>query len=361
MNNRSRVRFNINDCVHVYYKDSSCRECINICPIEDVLSQDDYKIILNAEKCVSCGACVGACPSEAFSLDGFELERFYRDFLSQKENVLSCKINLPCLTVLNVEYIVAIILEKKEDLIFDTGHCSKCFVGDLLEEINKKVEEANYILEKLGVENRAVIRELSLEREEKKEKERRAFLKNFGKAAAGITFWALMPRVSSFEEVKEQPKNIVEEKVGIPKRKILIEALKNQNTDYSDVKLEVDKISFTSDKWIDNTKCTNCSVCYNVCPTGALKAGAERLKILFEPKLCIKCKVCHDVCPEDCLHLKDTLNVNTFLNETEVLAEHVIIPCEECLVPFSYKGDTTLCPRCRELEDEIRDLLKIGE
>jgi len=361
MNDKSRIRFNINDCVHVYYRDSNCKECINICPVENVLSQEDYKIVLNTENCISCGACVGVCPSEAFSLEGFDVAKFYKDFIAQEENVLSCKINLPCLTSLSVEYIVAVVLKKQEDLILDTGHCRDCFIGNLLEEIKKKVQEVNYILERLGVENRAVIKDLSLEKKEGKEKERRTFLKNFGKAAAGITFWALMPRISSFEDFQEEPKNIVVEKVEIPKRKVLLEVLLEQDIDYSDIDLEIEKISFTSDKWIDNTKCTNCSVCYNVCPTGALKAGAERLKILFEPKLCIKCKVCHEVCPEDCIHLKDTLNMDTFLNETEVLAEHVMIPCEECLVPFSYKGDTTLCPRCRELEDEIRDLLKIGE
>ena len=102
-------------------------------------------------------------------------------------------------------------------------------------------------------------------------------------------------------------------------------------------------------------------MCYNICPTGALKPGTERLQILFKPALCIKCRVCHEVCPEDCLHLKDELTLSTFLNETEILAKHVMIPCEECMIPFSYKGDTTLCPRCRELEDEIKDLLQIGE
>jgi hypothetical protein len=45
----------------------------------------------------------------------------------------------------------------------------------------------------------------------------------------------------------------------------------------------------------------------------------------------------------------------------KVLAQHVMIPCSECLVPFSYKGDTTVCPRCRQLEDELRELLKIGD
>ncbi len=358
MNNR--LQFDFNSCVHVYFKDSGCRNCIDVCPVEDVLYQEDYRIKLNKENCVSCGACVGVCPSEAFSLKGFDLQGFYESFVSQDKNLLSCKRNLPCLSVLNPEYIISMVLAKNQDIIFDTGHCESCFVGSLVEIIQKNVEEANYFLTELGVENRAVIQKICLAHEENKNL-RRDFLKNFGKAAAGITFWALVPKISSFEEEEERIKNIVTEKVDIKRRKTLLENLNSLNAELSQINVDVDKVSFTSDKWIDSYRCTNCSVCYNVCPTGALKAGKEKLKILFEPKLCIKCRVCHEVCPENCLHLKDTLNLDTFMKETKVLAEHLMIPCEECMVPFSFKGDTTLCPRCRELDQEIRDLLKIGE
>ena len=356
----SRLYFNFSDCVHLYYKDSSCALCLNVCPVENAIIQDDYKILVDREKCVSCGACVGVCPSEAFSLSGFDVESLFETL--REEPLLSCKKNLPCLSVLSVEDIIVAVLNSDSDLIFDTGHCRNCFIGTLLEEINKKVEEANYFLEKIGVENRAILQQVCFETEKEEKKNRRSFLKNFGKAAAGLTFWALMPGISSFgEEKEEEVKNIMEDKIDTQRRKRFVDALSSLNIDFSHIKLNVDRISFTSDKWIDNSKCTNCSVCYNICPTGALKAGEERLKILFQPKLCIKCKVCHEACPENCLHMKETLNMETFLTDTEVLAQHVMIPCEECLVPFSYKGDTTLCPRCRQLEEEIRNLLQIGE
>ncbi len=343
----------------MYYKDSSCSLCIDICPVEGALKQNDFRIELNSQTCVSCGACAGVCPSEAFQFNGFEPQNLIKAVESGEP--LSCKTNLPCLASVSVEYLIGFALKARKDIILDTGHCSSCPVGSLLPEIEKKVEETNYFLEKLGVENRAVIQEIALNPPQKKNPERRDFLKNFSKAAAGLTFWALMPSFSSFEEETTDTKNIVEEKVSVKKRQFLLESLKGLSLDADQITLEEEKISFTSDKWIDNQKCTNCSVCYNVCPTGALKAGDERLKILFEPKLCIKCRVCHDVCPEDCINLEETFTLSAFLSEKKVLAQHVMIPCEECLVPFSYKGDTTLCPRCRQLEEEIRDLLQIGE
>ncbi|MDQ7055871.1 MAG: 4Fe-4S binding protein [Persephonella sp.] len=187
----NRLRFNFSECVHVYYKDSSCNLCVKVCPVEGAVIQKDYRVSVNSKKCVSCGACVGACPSEAFSLSGFDVDALFKTL--KEEPLLSCKKNLPCLSTLSVEDIVTAVINGGSDVVFDTGQCKDCFIGTLLEEINKKVDEANYILEKLGVENRAIIEDLKAAPEEKTENRRRSFLKNFGKAAAGLTFWALMP------------------------------------------------------------------------------------------------------------------------------------------------------------------------
>lgn len=359
--NKVKLKFHLEDCVHIYYRDSSCKRCIEVCPVDGALIQDDYKILVDNEKCRLCGACIGVCPSEAFSIAGFDPYELYKKITSQKKSFLSCKTDLPCISALDVEYLISIVLNNKENLILDVGYCNECEIGSVLDEIKRKTEEANYVLESLGVENRVITQNLKIQTKENREKDRREFLKNFGRAAAGLTFWAMMPSIPQTEEKEERIKNIVQEKIDIRKREVLLKSISENVQDIEGKSLDVNRISFTSDKWIDNKKCTNCSVCYNICPTGALKAGDERLKILFEPKLCIKCKVCHEVCSEDCLHLEDKISIKAFLHETKVLAQHVMIPCEECMIPFSYKGDSTLCPRCRQLDEEIRDLLQIGD
>jgi len=360
----NRIQLNFYDCTHVYYKDSSCQKCVDVCPVENTVVYEDEKIKVNPDTCVSCGACVGVCPTEAFSLRGFDVKDVYEKILKNNETVISCKYNVPCASVFDVQYLIALVLKSDVDIKVDLGYCLECQIGVLKEEIERKINEANYFLESIGISNRVIGEEIKFKKEEKevKSKDRRDFLRRFGKTTAGLAFWALVPKVELLEDKgREEPKNIVQEKVLPEKRVVLLEALKEKDIDYSDKEVLVEKISFTSDKWIDNYKCTNCSVCYNVCPTGALRPGEERLKILFEPRICIKCRICHEVCPEDCLHLSEKLNIKTFLDETKILAEHVMIACEECLIPFSYKGDSTVCPRCRQLDDEIRDLLQIGE
>jgi len=357
----SNVSFNFSNCTHIYFKDSSCRLCLDICPIDNVIKQKDYKIIFNPENCVSCGGCVNVCPTEAFKLNNFSLKDLIKSKDLSEENFISCKRDVPCLIALNPQDLVSMVLNLEKDLVMDIGHCEECFIGKLKEKILNIVNEANYFLEKLEVEFRVKAEDLKIEEIKEKKNKRREFIKKFGKLSAGLVFWATVPKVIEDNKNEEDSvKNIVEEKVLPDKRLNIIEALKEKDIDLSDKYVEVDKISFTSDKWIEFEKCTNCSVCYKVCPTGALKGIENGLKIQFEPSLCVKCRVCHEVCPEDCLHLTEKLNLKDFVDGKKILAEHIMIQCEECLMPFSYKGDTTICPRCRQLEDEIRDLLKIG-
>ncbi|PMP77207.1 MAG: 4Fe-4S ferredoxin [Sulfurihydrogenibium sp.] len=357
-----RLSFDVYSCVRVYYRYADCKKCVEVCPVENTIILENDKIKVNYESCINCGACVGNCPTESFKIQGFDLVEFYTKFIEEDGNLISCKLNVPCLSALDESYLSAMCIEKQNDLVLDIKHCYNCSIGKQLDLIKANAEKANYILQSAGVDYRVKLEEIGYEREEKQENKRRAFLKMFVKQTASLAFWAVAEKLPIDEkEVGDKEfKNIVSEKVYPTKREILINAL--SKTDYEDKYFLVDKIDFSSDKWIDNYKCTNCSVCYNVCPTGALTPSDSKLKVLFSPSLCIKCRICHDVCPEKCIHLEEKLYISDFVSKKhKVLAEHVMIPCSECLVPFSYKGDTTVCPRCRQLEDELRDLLKIGD
>ncbi len=364
----TKLNFDIYACVRTYYRYSSCQKCIDVCPKEEVLYIENDKIKINEENCIHCGACLGVCPTEAFSLKGFSPKELFENMVENGENLISCKLNVPCASAVDSQYLVSLALKNETDIIVDIGYCETCEIGNLKDRIQQIAEESNYILETLEVPYRVKLEPVKYEKpeEEKKKEERRSFLKRFAKQTAGLTFWAMMPVMPEISEEENQEeeevyKNLVEEKVVPDKRVIFVKTLKESGIDLKDKYLEVDRISFTSEKWIDNKKCTNCYICYHMCPTGALKEGDQKLSILFEPALCVKCRICHEMCPEDCLHLAEKLELDTFVNKVEVLAEHVMIPCEECMMPFSYKGDSTICPRCRRLQDEIKDLLRIGD
>jgi NAD-dependent dihydropyrimidine dehydrogenase PreA subunit len=348
----------------MYFKDSSCNSCIDICPIENTFKKEDYKITLNEEHCIGCGACFSICPTGAFEFPNFSIYKLIQELEKISNNSISCKLNIPCLAVLSSQDLISLALKLEKDVLLDIAHCENCQIGKLKEKyIDKNIEEANYFLENLGVSYKVRGEKLNISVSNKsKEKEnRRGFLKKLGKLSLGLTFWSIAPNLPIEEKNEEETKpikDIVAEKVLPEKRKMLLEFIKDKELDLKDKKVEVEKISFTSDKWIEFSKCTNCSICYNVCPTGALKGIDNRTKILFEPSLCVKCKVCHEVCPENCLHLEKELEIEYFVYGEKILAEHIMIQCAECLIPFSYKGDTTICPRCQKLEDEIKEMLE---
>ncbi len=356
----ARLNFDIYSCVHTYFKPSSCNKCEQVCPVEDTVKLENERVQLNVENCVSCGACVGVCPTESFSLNGFDPKDFFDRFVDRQWDVISCKLNVPCLASIDTQYLIAMALKREEDIVLDIGHCETCFIGKLIDRITDAVQEANYVLEQLEVPYRIKLENLKIEPEKKEEPSRRAFLKRFTKTTASLAFWAVSQAlpIDEEQEVERDYKNIVEEKVMPVKRQVLLDVLKEKDLDLEGKYLDVDRITFTSQKWIEWEKCTNCFICYNICPTGALSGGSDRLQILFKPSMCIKCRICHEVCPEQCLHLADKLELKDFVYETKVLAEHVMIPCAECMVPFSYKNDGDyICPRCKKLDEEVRELL----
>ncbi|NPA52290.1 MAG: 4Fe-4S ferredoxin [Aquificae bacterium] len=357
----ARLFFDIYSCVHTYYKPSSCSRCTDVCPIDGVISLENDKIQLNSDNCVSCGACVGICPTESFSLNGFDPKEFFDNFCDRKWDFVSCKLNVPCLASIDSQYLISLALKREEDIVLDMGHCDSCFIGKLKSRITEAVQEANYVLGKLEVPYEIKLENISYKPEKKEEPSRRSFLKKFTKTTASLAFWAVSPNLPINEqdqEIEQAPKNIVEEKVNPTKRKVLLDTLKEKQLDLKDKYVEVDKITFSSQKWIEWEKCTNCFICYNICPTGALDGGQDRLEILFKPSLCIKCRICHEVCPEQCLHLEEKLNLEDFVYKTKSLIQHVMIPCAECMVPFSYKNDGEyICPRCKKLDEEVKELL----
>lgn len=48
------VAVNLDACV-------GCQSC-NVCGAEAISYNDEGKVVIDAGKCVSCGACAGACP-----------------------------------------------------------------------------------------------------------------------------------------------------------------------------------------------------------------------------------------------------------------------------------------------------------
>lgn len=51
----------------------ACKQCINDCPVNDILLQDGTAYIKN-EACIKCGHCIAICPTESVATDDYKME-----------------------------------------------------------------------------------------------------------------------------------------------------------------------------------------------------------------------------------------------------------------------------------------------
>ena len=53
----------------------------------------------------------------------------------------------------------------------------------------------------------------------------------------------------------------------------------------------------TQDVVWDETRCTHCTACTSLCPTGALYVNRPEMDVMFDKEKCIACELCLKACP----------------------------------------------------------------
>jgi len=352
------LHLEVSSCVRATSKFSDCTKCIDACP-ESIQLVDNLPSFANNTG-VEAAACVGVCPTEAFSLSDFSTTEFFFSFLGSKVRLISPKLNVPCLSVLSIEHLISLALVSEDDITLDLSSYDSESI--LYEQIEARIEEANFVLssfsEKKLVTN--VDAPIATEKPENINEEevasRRSFLGN-------ASLKGIVKHKMSFDEAVEADElktfaldvNIIakiKEKHLPDKRKILFTTLKQAGVPDAFEVLSEEDISFTSQKFVDDT-CTNCQICYRICPTGALSSDGKFSLINFDAMLCVKCHLCHDVCEPNSIQLQPGFEIKEFFEPAQrTLARFDIRRCEECGNNFTYQGGEQECPRCKVEEEE---------
>jgi len=348
------LNFNIASCVRSSSRFSSCIKCIDICPTKTI-ELIDNTISFTPQECIDCGGCVGVCPTEAFSLSNISLVDFFFNFLEQDNRVLSCKDSLDsCLTILGVEYLISLGLSK-ENLKVNIESCRCDEHGKLREKLKDNIKEANFVLSNISDKKIETISIENLKKKEEGEKDRlkrRSLfsLKEIKKNKEEFLKEVEANKRREFKINSQVVANIREKKIP-DKRKLLFTILKNTPNPKEYHFLDSNDISFISQKYIEES-CTNCQICYRVCPTGALSSNNKFSIINFNAISCVKCYLCHDVCEPNSIKLQRGFNTKElFKPEVKSLISFDIRRCSECGNYFTYRGANE-CLRCQIEEEE---------
>lgn len=54
------VKISLDTCI-------GCGACVGACPVEAISLNEDGKAVVDEATCIDCGACIGVCPTEAIT------------------------------------------------------------------------------------------------------------------------------------------------------------------------------------------------------------------------------------------------------------------------------------------------------
>ena len=351
-------------CVRALSVNSICTHCCDVCPT-GAISITGRLPSINQSQCVGCAGCVSVCPTEALKLDDFSPTDFFFSFIADEEKIVSCQKNVPCIAALSSEHLIS-FAQMKQGVILDTGHCARCDIGErILSAMETTIDNSNYLLEAIGSEHRVVCEDISYRDVNEAEEKvgRRDFFKNFhlrGIGKARSDFEKEIQRTTDefveYTTDSSDTKALRTKKIT-DRRKLFFTALKRFEVPLEFHVVQGERISFTSQKLLDEELCTACEMCHRVCPTGALTSDMRNSKIDFDPFLCVKCHLCHDVCEPKAITLSTSYNLKEwYVPSVQNLATFAVRRCNECDGLFSSVAGEKICRRCRLEEEEAREL-----
>ncbi len=307
------------NCVRTLSISSECSVCKDNCLVGAVnISSNVVKI--DHKICTECGDCVGICPTGAIGV--------------KDANITSC----------SVEELICLAKDTDIELLIDAKLNSNSLQQN-------KVDEANAILAAFGIANKVTVSQKEGQKEQPIDGSKRVLFRMFTKE--GIS--AASEAVKTDEEYKNSVDYLLLKQKKLPQKRELFLSF---CAEHRPKETETDSsypLSFATEKHIDDT-CDNCSLCYNLCPSGALETTAMKNAIIFSAHLCLKCKLCEDVCEKKSITSLPVVTLSVFAErKKKVLKKFAAKLCPTCGAVFA--AETDECARCTKESEDARELL----
>lgn len=265
-----------------------CRSCADICPNMSIISNEDKRELLFSDiDCITCGMCVGICPSGAMqktSASLYSINKALKLYRNKMVVILSSeyfedsidlfgdffKINdvflfiVPNISMLNEVYILSILQESFRRCLI---------IGKSSQILNESIAYINTLYEKI-FNTQAVY-----------------YADSISNINMDVIDTSPIAGYSYDIDIREFSREIFSNRL-----KFFI-----KDKDYGVLK-NTEMILYT-DLSINSDKCTLCMSCVEACNTNALINSKNNFSLLLNPSLCTACGFCLDVCPEQVISM----------------------------------------------------------
>jgi ferredoxin len=261
-------------CVHAHAEVAACRGCVDACP-RNAWVLDDEALAIDAAACNGCGLCVGRCPQNALSLDSV----WPPPSAPASALVVSCQRaasdpdgwRLPCVDALGLNHLVMLYQSGVRSIALLTGDCTACPTGSG-RRLRLDLARWNQVLAQRGL---AAMR-LSgpgaqpATRDAGPGQSRREFFRSLLHVVASRELPQRYPDASAVEDVLPPagPGDLV---LFSPR--------------------------------IDPTRCDGCDACVRICPHRALQLAPAADAYGIRADACNGCGLCADVCQRDAIEV----------------------------------------------------------
>ena len=345
------VTYDSLNCLRGDYFHNKCSICIDICPV-DALGMVGEKLRF-VKECTSCSACIGSCPTEAISIDTFDPNEFAIEFSTKEGNLISCKSNVPCLSVFDSHHLISMALrESSSSIVCDTSHCDGCEInieGNIKANIQNKIDSSNGLLQELGLDEEYSVVEQSEQVEVVND--RRGVIKNVLQTAN-----KLKSEGNTSHILQHKGDTRVPAKLTILKNSLKPIVAKIKNTHFNS------EVGVFANRTIDFQKCTNCKDCAQFCPTNAIEAMPTSDGYIMNAGVCIDCDICNDICKTGAVESSNEIDIINILYDRAVeLVKYDMVVCKECKTAYPYKGGDPICDRCIDFTTNFSDMFTLAK
>jgi len=329
----------------------TCGRCITFCPYNAISRQTDNPIRIQVDHltCEGCGACVSACPTSALHFTEPSPQEVYARMAtllaSSKEEhgtvdppviVFHCEemgrkvletageiplpyspgvlpVEVPCLRYVSESNMLAALSLGAAGV--GLLGCENCPNGER-ELLYQKHDFTQLILQHFGFGQervRIITAEEGLEADA------------IGVVNGFISQLSDAPLVASWSTPRQtENREIMAE--------VLESFLEQTGKEPGTMKLSPD-LPFALAE-VEESGCTLCRSCANVCPTNAFKFDEENNSLYFKHINCVGCGLCEQVCPENVITLRSELFLEKPTLDYKKVVEDEMINCSKCEKPY---------------------------